>query len=281
MRTRPTSVTVIGWLLIVPAVLSLPREVRELVRPRINRIAAESPVPVPVQRAVSLLATAMGMFCGYFLLKGKNWARLVQIGWTAILFSYGFFAAPYKWPLLIGVVIEALIIYFLFRPQANAFFASDGVGEPIQNQMSKRRIASICSYIAAGIFLVSASIPALYISGIHLALTFFLFGAMSVIPLALVIVGKVLSQNSNWPREIGIVLLVSAVAAAMFVVGISMMFSRPEFLQTFAAERPMPEFHYKATAIWIGLLAAFGGTAFLLGGQDSSPGGSRPAKRKR
>lgn len=201
MRTRPTSVTVIGWLLIAPAVLSLPREVRELVRPRANRIAAESSVPTPVQRAVSWIATSMGLLCGYFLLKGRNWARFVYIGWTAILFLYGFFASPHKWPMLIGLVFEAFIIYFLFRSQSNAFFASEVAGEPIQNLMSKRRIASICCYIAAGIFLVSPGIVVLFFSGDDLAQTIFLLGAMLAIPLSLLVVGKLLSPNSDWSRS--------------------------------------------------------------------------------
>lgn len=267
MKIRPTSITVVGWVLIVMALIIVPNSISRNDSQRAQALVEQNLVPPAIQRAMNIACIAVSLVCGYFILQGANWARWSYLIWIPIQLVYSYLAQPYKPFVLPGIVFSLVVAYLLLRSQASEFFADDGAGNQIQNRLTKRRIVGIVCYILAGFGFASCSLPSMFVPNDNLALTFFMYGMISAIPLMLLIVGRLLSPDSNGPREIGIVLLISAAAAALLVIGLSGVFSRPEFLQTFPPGRPIPEFHYKPPAIWIGLLAAIGGTAFVLGGR--------------
>jgi hypothetical protein len=265
MRIRPTSVTVIGWFLVVTALLSLPSEIRNIVSPRESVIAAKSPVPVSVQRAVSWLATAANLVCGYFLLRGRNWARYVHVGWSVLLLGYGFLAAPYWQFSLLGVVMECLVIYFPFTPQANAFFAVESAGQPIQNEMSGRQIASISLYVASGFWLICGTLVSRFVSQDGFPIIGLVIILQLVLAFILLLIGKLLSPNPNWTKEIGIVLLASAAVAAVFHVALGVFFTSTAFLKSLPPGKPAPEFSYLSAAITVGIMAGFGALLLRVG----------------
>jgi hypothetical protein len=172
--------------------------------------------------------------------------------------------SPYKLFFVIWVVFELLVLYFLFRPTANAFFTGSGPKGEIQNPMSRRQIASTCCYIAAGFFLASNSLIAFWMPD-DVSITMMLLGFVSVAPLVLLAIGKAFSPNLNWPKEIGIVLLASALGGAMFALVLAVMFANPEFQKLLSPGKPVPVHNYTSGALWTGLLAGLGGLAIYAG----------------
>ena len=59
------------------------------------------------------------------MLHGQNWARILYIGWIIIGIIIGLITSPFKIMLLPGIVINAIIAFFLFRPATNAYFAGE------------------------------------------------------------------------------------------------------------------------------------------------------------
>jgi hypothetical protein len=83
MKTRPISVTIIGWYLLVTGTLGLcglaVDAVLLLVRDSAKLDAMQKVAgPVPLRYAVSIAAPLATWVSGYFILRGRNWARSAQ-----------------------------------------------------------------------------------------------------------------------------------------------------------------------------------------------------------
>ncbi len=83
----------------------------------------KSPLSIPVQHAISYFGLTITIVCGIGMLKGKNWGRLLYVIWGVIGFVIGIATAPMKAAMIPGFIIFAVIVFFLFRPKASAFFA--------------------------------------------------------------------------------------------------------------------------------------------------------------
>ena len=129
MTNRPTSITVIGWLLIVLGALGALGMIMALgiSTPEMQELMAKNPIPIPIQYAMSFAGLAISIVSGYFMLKGQNWARLLYVIWSAVGFLIGLATSPMKIAMIPGIVVFLLIVFFLFRPKANAFFAGTGL----------------------------------------------------------------------------------------------------------------------------------------------------------
>jgi len=64
----------------------------------------------------------MGIGCGIGMLKGFDWSRKVYVGWSVFGLVLSLVTFPMKLMLIPSALIIALFAYFLFRPQANAWF---------------------------------------------------------------------------------------------------------------------------------------------------------------
>jgi hypothetical protein len=123
MKTRPTSVTVIAWILIVLGALSLVVSVFTIQNPMTQELMAKSPIPVSVQYLMLFAGLLISIVSGIFMLKGANWARMLYVIWGAIGFLVSLFTTPAKLMIIPGLVVYAIIVFFLFRPKASAYFA--------------------------------------------------------------------------------------------------------------------------------------------------------------
>ena len=86
-------------------------------------IMAKSPIPIPVQYAMSYLGLLAMIVSGVAMLKGKNWARYLYTIWNLVGFVIGIATSPMKAAIMIpGFVVFLVIAFFLFRPKATAFF---------------------------------------------------------------------------------------------------------------------------------------------------------------
>jgi NAD/NADP transhydrogenase beta subunit len=126
MKKRPVSITVIAWILLVINALSLLGSLLTFNNPVTREQMAQSSVPVPLQYAVSFLMLAVSILCAIFMLRGANWARVLYLVAGAIGLLFGFLTAPSIVWVIPGVVIYALIVFFLLRPKATAYFTQAG-----------------------------------------------------------------------------------------------------------------------------------------------------------
>lgn len=119
---RPTSLTIIGWLLIVFAAFGLISQLMMQDNPVAQQMLAESTVPASVHLALGIVGALVSAASGYGILKGLNWSRFLYIGWSILGVAITLITMPFTSILLISVVMIAVIAFFLFRPAANSWF---------------------------------------------------------------------------------------------------------------------------------------------------------------
>jgi len=121
---RPTSISVIAWYLIVISAISLVAIPMSLNNPMARELMAQNPIPVPLQFVMMFVGLLITIVSGIALLKGQNWARFLYVGWSAIGTVIGILTSPMKAAMIPGLVIFAVITFFLFRPKANEYFSA-------------------------------------------------------------------------------------------------------------------------------------------------------------
>ena len=127
MRTRPTSITVIAWILILMGGISLVTTTLMINpvmnNPAIRELMSKSPVPVPVQYAMTYVALLVMLVSGVAMLKGQNWGRWLYVVGTALSFLIGIVTSPLKGAMIPGFVVFVMVTFFLFCPKANTYFS--------------------------------------------------------------------------------------------------------------------------------------------------------------
>jgi len=110
MNKRPISITIIGWLFIVTGGVGLVYHLTE--------INLQHPLDGETVWicSVRFLAVAGGVF----LLYGFNWARWLLVAWMA--FHIVLSAMHTLQKLLVHSLLFGVILYFLFRSRASAYF---------------------------------------------------------------------------------------------------------------------------------------------------------------
>ena len=122
MATRPTSVNIISWFIIVTSVLSLGSSYYSLNNPLTQELMAKNLLPISVQYVQMFVGLVISLVAGIAMRQGHNWSRLVYVGWSVIGLVIALVTSPIKVAVIPGAVVLAVIAYFLFRPSANAYF---------------------------------------------------------------------------------------------------------------------------------------------------------------
>lgn len=122
MRSRPTSVTVIAWFMIASSILSAFTLLPAMNNPQVRELMAKSPVPIPVQIAISYVGLSLTIIAGIAMLKGCNWGRLLYVIWSGCGMVFGFATSPLKGAMIPGMVVYLLFCFLLYRPVATAYF---------------------------------------------------------------------------------------------------------------------------------------------------------------
>lgn len=120
---RPTSLTIIGWFLIVIAGFTLVSQLTQQDNPALRQVLAESPLPAWFHLAFAILGCVAYAASGYGILKGLNWSRFLYVGWSVLATLFGFLTTPFTAILLFSLIFVLVIAFFLFRPAANEWFA--------------------------------------------------------------------------------------------------------------------------------------------------------------
>jgi len=112
---RPRAVTIISWLFIIFGSIALLSGLWPYVRMTGPQLIVDLKTHWMVH-----LSRILQIIGGVFMLYGRNWARCLIVVW--ILFHIVISALHSLSFLLMHVVIFSIILYFLFRPDANAYF---------------------------------------------------------------------------------------------------------------------------------------------------------------
>jgi hypothetical protein len=128
MRTRPASITVIAWILILLGGISLVTTALMIDKimidnPAARELISKSPIPVPVQYAMTYVGLLIMLVAGVAMLKGQNWGRWLYVVGTAVGFLIGIITSPLKEAMIPGFVFFVVVSFFLFRPKANKYFS--------------------------------------------------------------------------------------------------------------------------------------------------------------
>jgi hypothetical protein len=129
MSNRPLSVTIIGWFLIVTGVLGAAGLAVTINNPVTRSLMEQSTLPMNVQLAIAVAGFVVTIVSGIYILQGRDWARLLYVGWTVAATAIGLATSPVKSLLLLSVVFLAVIAWFLFNATANRFFGRSWVGK--------------------------------------------------------------------------------------------------------------------------------------------------------
>ncbi len=123
IRKRPTSVTIISWILIIFSVIGLAGTFIEMKSSGYDAALAMGHLPVAFLKVYQLVCGFVGLLSGVFMLKGAAWARWLYIGWGAfgilvnfVNFGFTLFALP-------GLVTYTLLTAVLLRKNSSDFFS--------------------------------------------------------------------------------------------------------------------------------------------------------------
>ena len=119
---RPTSVTIISWILIVLGALGVLVAALMSNNPDVMEQMAKSKLGAGNQQIIGIVSSVVSIVSGYGMLQGKNWGRLLYVISTVIGIALNFYAMPMGGAEYLAIAIFVVVLFFLYRPAANAWF---------------------------------------------------------------------------------------------------------------------------------------------------------------
>jgi hypothetical protein len=110
MSKRPRSITVISWIFVAAGVVGLAYHATEFKAQR----------PFDYDFLWVCFLRLLAILCGVFVLRGSNWARWGLVVWLGYHVILSVLHTPFE--LLVHSLLFVAVLYFLFRPQASAYF---------------------------------------------------------------------------------------------------------------------------------------------------------------
>jgi hypothetical protein len=122
INKRPTSVTIIAWLLIVVGGVFL-----------IDNWDVLKVKETLLHFMWTFFRMLFPLISGIGMLKRQNWARFLYLIWWIFLFVIYIVRNPMTTGLIGGTALFLITIFFLFRPKANDYFAGrDSINAPAE-----------------------------------------------------------------------------------------------------------------------------------------------------
>ncbi|MDR2637422.1 MAG: hypothetical protein LBB55_03710 [Zoogloeaceae bacterium] len=228
---RPTSVSVIALILIATSSLSLYAYTANINDPMARDLMAQNPLPVSLQFAMVCAGLLAGVVSGIAMLKGRNWARTLYLFLGAIVFVIGMLTSPMKMALIPGAVFFVIVVFFLFRPAANAYFSKRN-----HAPQSMRTLAGILFRMIAGFFFYLVSVLA-FISGLSTSEKLGILIGFSVPAVVALLVALVLTRFADWKRDTGSVLLGASGFSVFMIFSFACLFMDENFPKMMPAAR--------------------------------------------
>ncbi|MEN3972236.1 hypothetical protein WJS89_06100 [Sphingomicrobium sp. XHP0235] len=125
---RPTSLTVIGWILIVLGAWQIANIfLTQGTQTYQDALAASGQDPT-VAMILNVVGGLVSVAAGWGALKGVDWTRLVYFGWMVLASVYALIVSPFTVLIIVGLVFPLVILFFLFRPAANRWYGKSYLG---------------------------------------------------------------------------------------------------------------------------------------------------------
>jgi hypothetical protein len=283
MVSRPTSITVIAWFLIGMGFLGALGTLGWLVFPKVHtrEIVDQNPTPVPITYGMAIAGIAVDLICGYFMLRGRHWTRYMYVSWSALRLAVFLPASLNKLFMIPSALIFIAITIFLFAPAANAFFAAGEQNIDPRGVPSTRRMIGMLFYFLAGFFFTCMGPMALTSVGGGIVKTMMI--CFFLLPFAICLsIGRWLSAQEHWKREVGIVILLSWLPALAMVTMMATVFANPRFNPRLRPEHADLMGDYWFAAVWFGAWLLLGcGLLFVSRNDSRQPSIPRPLARRR
>ncbi|MHC4741187.1 MAG: hypothetical protein ACYS8Z_04720 [Planctomycetota bacterium] len=123
---RPTSITVIAWILVVAASISLVVNTAKINNPTLKEYRAKSLLPIPLQYVQMYVSLLITLVSGFAMLKGRNWARFLYVIWILFAFVVSFVTYPLRTVMIPSLIFFLVVAFLLFRPIATEYFTKPG-----------------------------------------------------------------------------------------------------------------------------------------------------------
>jgi hypothetical protein len=263
MNERPTSITLIAWILIILGGFTLiwvtTRLTKELIGPSL--------ISSPIEIALIYLGVLSYLVSGIAILKAQNWARFLFIIWQVIYYNIRMARNPFATG-IVPIVFIFLIVpgFFLFRPRANDYFAGREVNRgpksivitrPEERLIGGRKVISIICYIISGIFFSIVGFLA-FLNKPSVLFKFALLGAFCLFALLFLVIGLACARFQNWHRHVGLVCTWAAGYGIFGVLNTWFLFMDPNFKKAFPVGFPWIFNAYFSGAVWLALLGTVG-----------------------
>ncbi len=115
MDRRPRSITIISWIFIAFGSIALLTGLLPF-----GDITAAQRIAELKGHWIVHVSRILQVLCGVFILRGFNWARWLLVVWIGFHIILSALHSPLQ--LLMHILIFAVVLYFLFRRQASAYF---------------------------------------------------------------------------------------------------------------------------------------------------------------
>jgi hypothetical protein len=232
MNKRPTSITVISWIMIVYCLLILPVFLLTMNKPGLIKIMAKRQAPVPVQQVLIIAEILVSIVSGSFMLRGANWARWLYIGFGGVLLVFNLATSPARLMIIPSLICYAIILFFLLRPAANAYFSSSGPQPMLTlrrnlDRSTWRHVLAIIFFVISGFFLCISQVFAFFRFPDHPFLPLIIAEIFLALGFVTMFVGHALFGFRPWKKITGIVFLsTSGVCAFLYLTHLCIYFSR-------------------------------------------------------
>ena len=127
-RKRPVSITIIAWLLIVGGgygVVATPITYQKMQDPAFrnsNPAFKNLPPFTAVDVAFGIASSLVSLAAGVFMLRGAAWSRLAYLVLCVFNFGYQIISGRFSIIMIPGLLLTALVLYFLFNRRATEYF---------------------------------------------------------------------------------------------------------------------------------------------------------------
>jgi hypothetical protein len=127
MEKRPTSMTVIGILLIVLTLLGIYGLITAGTNPMMTKMLTQMHVSLPLYEAYGALGIVISLACAYGIFKGLPWSRVLYLAWGIVGLIVGLYVSPIKAALVLSLIILVVVCAFLWTNTANDWFSARGL----------------------------------------------------------------------------------------------------------------------------------------------------------
>ena len=127
MQTRPLSLTIIGWLLIVFSLFGLFGVVSMGSNAAAMKMLEQMHTSLLFQQVWGVLGAIVNVAVAYGIFKGLPWSRVLYVVWGVVGLVVAAYTSPIKVAVVVGLIFLVAISAFLFTNSANDWFCARGM----------------------------------------------------------------------------------------------------------------------------------------------------------